>query len=168
MAHGHNVVLELDFGAGAKGAKGGSKAKGKASRYAVVKQIQVNPTNRRVLHVDLHEVDLSEEIEVAVVIEPVGDAIGVKDGGVMDWERREVNVKALPSALPEALELDVSELRVGQHLAVNALKAPKGVTILDDPESILVAMLPPRVEHVEVEAEEVAEPEVVGTQTSEE
>jgi large subunit ribosomal protein L25 len=166
MAHGHNVVVELDFGAGAEGAKGG-KGKTKASRYAVIKQVQMHPTKRHVLHVDLHEVDLGEEIEAAVTIQPVGTPAGVKDGGIIEWERREVNVKALPSNMPEVLDLDLSDLHIGHHLSVSALKAPSGATILDDPEVILVALVPPRVERA-VEGEEVAEPEVIGSQKSEE
>lgn len=159
MAHGHNVVLELDFGKAAKG-----KGKSKGSRYAVVKQIQYHPTKRHVLHVDLHEVDLAAEIEAPVVVEAVGSAIGVKDGGILDWERREVSVRALPVDIPSALELDVTDLEIGQHRTVGDLVAPDGVTIVDDPEAVLVALLPPRIEQepvAEVE-EELEEPEIVG------
>jgi len=167
MAHGHNVVLELDFGGEAKGAK--AKGKGKAPRYAVVKQIQIHPVKRYVQHVDLHEVDLSEEIEATVPIEAIGTPAGIKDGGIVEWERREVSVKALPSDVPESLELAMSDLEIGQHLTVSALQAPQGVTIVDDPESILVALVPPRVEQAPaVEGEEVAEPEVIGTEKTEE
>lgn len=167
MAHGHNVVLELDFGAEAKGAK--AKGKSKAPRYAVMKEIQIHPIKRYVQHVDLHEIDLSEEIEAAVPIEAVGTPAGIKDGGIVEWERREVSVKALPSDVPESLELEMSDLQIGQHLTVSALRAPKGVTIVDDPEAILVALVPPRVEQAAAaEGEEVAEPEVIGTEKTEE
>jgi large subunit ribosomal protein L25 len=162
-SHGHNIILELDFGKAAKGAK----AKDKAPRYAVVKQIQMHPTKRTVLHVDLHEVDLAVEIEAVVAVEAVGTPAGVADGGVLEWERREVNVRALPSSVPEVLELDLTELLIGHHLSAGALKPPKGVTVIDDPDTLLVALVPPRVEQV-AEAEEVAEPEVVGSQKTEE
>jgi large subunit ribosomal protein L25 len=167
--HGHNVVLELDFGEAAKGAKTTAKAKAKDTRYAVIKEIQFHPIKRHVLHVDLHEVDLAVEIEAEVAIEGVGTPAGLIDGGVIDWERREVTVRALPSDIPPALELDLSGLVIGHHLSVAALTAPKGVTIVDDPETMLVALVPPRVEQAapEAAAEEV-EPEVVGTQKSEE
>ncbi len=163
MAHGHNVVLELEFGKGAKGAKSAAKGKSKATRYAVVKQLQFHPVKRQVLHVDLHEVDLAVEIEASVAIEAVGTPAGLADGGVLDWDRREVVVRALPGDIPAMLEIDVSGLEIGHHLSVGALSAPAGVTIVDDPESMIVALVPPRVEQVEVEeAEEVAEPEVIG------
>ena len=103
LAHGHNVVLELDFGKGAKGAKGATKSK-VATRYAVVKEIQFHPTKRSVLHVDLHEVDLAVEIEATVAIELVGTPAGVADGGVLEWEHREVVVRALPADVPAVLE----------------------------------------------------------------
>lgn len=174
MAHGHNVVLELDFDTSAKGAA--SKGKG---RYAVVKELQFHPVKRYLQHVDLHEVDLSEEIEAPVPLEAIGTAAGLADGGIMDWERREVNVRALPADMPSSLELDVSELLIGHHITVAALIAPEKVTILDDPEAVVLAMVAPKVEQLPEEMEEEgeeglegeeegAEPEVVGEETGDE
>ena len=165
MRHGHNVVLELDFSKSAK-----AKGKAKAPRYAVVKQFQFHPTKRSLLHIDLHEVDLAVEIESSVAIELVGTPAGLADGGVLEFERREVVVRALPNAIPAVLELDISELVIGHHLSIAALSAPEGVTIVDDPETIVVAVVPPRVEQAAAaeETEAVAEPEVVGGQKSEE
>jgi large subunit ribosomal protein L25 len=165
MTHGHNIILELDFG------KAAAKGKSKAPRYAVVKQFQFHPTKRNVLHVDLHEVDLALEIEAVVAIEPVGTPAGVADGGIVEWERREVTVRARPGDVPQMLELDVSGLRIGQHLAVAALTAPDGVTIVDEPDALLVALGAPRAEYaaaVAEEAEAPAEPEVIGGAKTEE
>ncbi len=110
------------------------------------------------------------EIESSVAIELVGTPAGLADGGVLEFERREVVVRALPNAIPAVLELDISELMIGHHLSIAALSAPEGVTIVDDPETIVVAVVPPRVEQAAAaeEAEAVAEPEVVGGQKSEE
>ena len=164
VGHGHNVILELDLGEAAKAAKGKKKA---VPQYAVVKEIQNHPTKRYWLHVDLHEVDLAVEIEAAVAIELVGTPAGAEDGGVVDWEHREVIVRALPSDIPDVIELDVTDLQIGHHLSVEALKAPAGTQILDDPQMIIVSMVPPRVEQAAV-APEVAEPEVVGGAKAEE
>jgi large subunit ribosomal protein L25 len=109
MAHGHNVVLELQFD---------KAAKGKASRFAVVKEMQFHPVKRFLQHVDLHEVDLAVEIESSVAVEGVGTPAGLIDGGVVDWERREVTVRALPGDMPASLELDMSGLLIGHHLSV--------------------------------------------------
>lgn len=170
MAHGHNVVLELDFAKGAKEAKTGVKGKSKDARYAVVKQLQFHPTKRQVLHIDLHEVDLAVEIEASVAVELIGTPAGLVDGGILEWERREVVVRALPGSVPSILELDVSELLIGHHLSAGAVSVPEDVILVDDPETLIVALVPPRVEQVvEVEeVEEVAEPEVIGSLTSEE
>jgi len=170
MSHGQNVVLELDFDSGAKTGKGAAKGKA-AKRFAVVKEIQFHPTRRQVLHVDLHEVDLAVEIEAPVAIELVGTPAGLIDGGVLDWEHREVLVRALPVDVPSVIVLDVSGLEIGHHLSVDALSAPAGATIIDDPEMMIVALVPPRVDQeaaAAVEVEEAAEPEVIGSSKSEE
>ncbi len=172
LAHGHNVVLELEYESAsksAKGAKGAAKGK-RPAHYAVVKELQFHPTRRHLLHVDLHEVDLAVEIEAPVAIELVGNPAGVVEGGVLDWEHREVTVRALPADIPAVLQLDVSALQIGHHAAVSALSAPTGVTIVDDPETIVAAVLAPRVE-VAAPVEEgaaAAEPEVIGGAKTEE
>jgi large subunit ribosomal protein L25 len=118
---------------------------------------------RNLLHVDLHEVDLKVEIEANVAIELVGTPAGLEDGGVVDWLQREVVVRALPSDIPAVLQLDISDLLIGHHLNVEKLSTDLGVTIVDDPETIIVALVPPRVQEEALEtAEAAAEPEVVG------
>lgn len=169
MTHGHNVVLELDF----EGQTPPTEKSGKriaAKRFAVTKEIQFHPTRRRVLHVDLHEVDLAVEIEAPVAIELVGTPAGAADGGILDWEHREVTVRALPGNIPPAIRLDVSEMVIGQHVCVSALSAGPGVTIVDDPDTMVAAVIPPRVqEEVAAEAgEPPAEPEVIGGAKEEE
>lgn len=161
--HGHNVILELDLGSSTKG---GAKKKA-VPHYAVVKELQFHPVKRYLLHVDLHEVDLAVEIEAPVALELVGTAAGAEEGGVIDWALREVTVRALPSALPESIALDISSLQIGQHLSVEALEAPAGTKILDDPQIMVVALGAPRVEQAAAVAE-VAEPEVIGGAKSEE
>jgi large subunit ribosomal protein L25 len=165
LRHGHNVILELDLADLVKSAKGTKKKV--VPHYAVVKELQFHPTRRHLLHVDLHEVDLAVEIEAPVPVELIGTPAGVADGGVVDWLQREVTVRALPSDVPEAIGLDVSGLQIGQHLTVDALQAPAGTEILDDPDMIVVTLVPPRVEQAPVVAE-VEEPEIVGDVESEE
>lgn len=140
-----NVVLELVYAEG----------KGRKKHYAVVKEAQHHPVRRDLLHLDLHEVDLKQEIEASVPIELHGVPAGTDEGGVIDQSHREVTVRALPTEVPSHLELDVSSLIIGGNLHVSDLVAPAGVTILDDPETSLVSMLAPRVEVEEEAAEEV-------------
>ena len=111
--------------------------------HAVLKDYQLDPRRPRLLHVDLHEVRLDRPIQSAVIVEPVGTAEGVTQGGVQSLLVREVMVEALPMAMPDRLELDVSQLTIGDSLRVSDLLAPDGVTILDDGDSVLVTITPP-------------------------
>jgi large subunit ribosomal protein L25 len=77
-----------------------------------------------------------------------------------------VVVRALPNEVPASIQLDISALEIGQHLSVAALVAPKGVSIVDDPDTIIVTVIPPRVQ--EEAAVEVTEPEVIGGAKTEE
>ncbi len=144
FAGGSNVVLELEYEGG----------KSRKKHFAVVKDYQRHPTRNDLLHLDLHEVDLKQEIEATVRIELVGTPVGALEDGVLDHAHWEVTVRALPTEVPAHLELDVSALNIGDNLRVSDLTAPKGVTILDDPEITVASVHPPRAEEVE-EVEEV-------------
>jgi len=91
-----------------------------------------------------------------------GDAVGVRDGGVMDQPLREVVVSALPDTLPDHIELDVSALQIGDSVTVGDLIAPAGVTIVTDPDQVVASVVAPTVEAEpeaeELEGEEGAEP----------
>ncbi|MCZ7662337.1 MAG: 50S ribosomal protein L25 [Thermoleophilia bacterium] len=156
LSGGHNVVLELQYPDG-KGKK----------HYAVVKEIQSHPTRHQILHLDLHEVDLRQEIEATVPIELVGDARGVVEGGVLDHQHREVTVRARPTEVPASLALDVSALGISDHSTVAALSPPAGVEILDDPQTLVVVIHPPRLaEELEEELEVGAEVAEAGEETA--
>ncbi|MBU2600602.1 MAG: 50S ribosomal protein L25 [Actinobacteria bacterium] len=147
---GSNVVLELEY----------EGEKSRKKHFAVVKEFQRHPTRNVLLHLDLHEVDLKQEIEASVRVELVGIPAGAQEEGVLDHSLWEVTVRALPTAVPAHLELDVSALNIGDNLRVSDLTAPEGVTILDDPETTIVSVHPPRLEVVEeVEGEEGLEGE---------
>ncbi|MGI5939875.1 MAG: 50S ribosomal protein L25 [Thermoleophilia bacterium] len=172
LAHGQNVVIELELDQQMRAAR---KVDGNASDavYVVVKELQFQPLRRTLLHVDLQEVDLAVEIEAPVPIEIVGTPAGVVDGGILDWNQREVTVRALPNNVPQSIELDVSELLIGQTLTVSALASVEGVTVLDESDTVLASLLAPRAEEeeedlAEEELAEPAEPEVIGAETSEE
>lgn len=123
-------------------------------RPAVLKDYQVHPTKSRLLHVDLHEVRLDRPIQTAVGVELVGEAEGVKLGGVLTQVTREVNVEALPMSIPDRLELDISGLAMGESLRVADLVVPEEVTVLDEEDVVLASVAAPRVEEEPVVAEE--------------
>jgi len=129
----------------------------------VLKEAQRHPVRGETVHVDLLRVRLDEEINAVVPLELVGadDAPGVKEGGVLEQITRELNVQALPTAIPESIVHSVGEMQIGETIVLGALTPPDGVTLLDDPEETVVATLsPPR---LQAEAEEIeAETELVG------
>lgn len=142
---------------------------GSGTTAAVLKEAQRHPVRGDVLHVDFLRVDLDKPIHAAVALHLVGteDAPGAREGGTIEHVMREVNVEALPNDIPEALELDVSEMQINDTATLAQLTAPAGVTILDDPEAVVATLSPPRVE--EEPAEEVeTEVGVVGEGAGEE
>jgi large subunit ribosomal protein L25 len=130
--------------------------------HAVLKDYQLHATRNRLLHVDFHEVRLDRAIQAQVVVELVGQAQGAIEGGVLQQPTREVNVEALPMEIPDRFALDVSALQIGDALRVSDIPAQDGVTLLDDPETVLASVtVPTKVEEPEevVEEEELAEGE---------
>lgn len=130
---------------------------------AVVKDTQRHPVRGDILHIDFLRVDLKKAIQAAVAVHLVGteDAPGVKEGGILTHETRELNVEALPNDIPEAIEVDVSGLEMAAVLSLGDVTAPEGVTLLDDPETTIIASI--TAPSVSTETDEVeAETEVVG------
>ena len=135
---------------------------GKATTAAVLKDAQRHPVRGDVLHVDLLRVDLNKPIHAPVALHLVGgdDSPGVRNGGVLEQLVREVTVEALPNDIPEALELDVSTMEVNDTAVLGQLTTPAGVTVVDDAETAVVIISPPR---LETELDELeTETEVVG------
>ncbi len=127
---------------------------GKDATPAVLKDAQRHPVRGTTLHVDFLRVRLDVAIHAVVALELVGgdEAPGAKEGGVLEHITREVNIEALPTDIPERLELDVSQMQVNDTLLLSSVTPPAGVTILDDVEETVVATLtPPRLE-AELEA----------------
>jgi large subunit ribosomal protein L25 len=132
-----------------------------SERHAMIREMQVHPLSRQVLHIDFQRVMMDQKIRVQVPVELVGVAYGVKtQGGVLDFVTREVQVECLPGDIPKQIELDVTELHVGQHAEASGLKLPSGVTLLGDADRVIVALSHARTEEVEGAADR-PEPEVV-------
>jgi large subunit ribosomal protein L25 len=131
----------------------------------VVKEQQHHPVRGDLQHIDLQKVrlDVAIQAEVAVELEGTEDAPGVKQGGVLEHVTREVTVEALPTAIPDSISLDVSEMEINDTLTLEQLTAPEGVELIaDEPAEVtIVTLSPPRVEE-EPEPELEEEPGVVG------
>jgi large subunit ribosomal protein L25 len=127
-----------------------------ATHPSILKAHQEDPVRGGLVHVDLHEVRLDRPIQSQVTVSLIGEAAGSKEGGVLSQVAREVTVEALPTEMPEHLDLDVSEMRIGDTLRVADIAGVADATILDDPETVIATVtVPTRVE----EPEEVVEEE---------
>lgn len=138
------------------------------SRHTMIRDLEIDPIRREILHVDFQRVSMDEKVRVQVPIELVGIPEGVKnEDGAIDFVTREVEVECLPGSIPNEIEIDVSGLHVGQHLEIGALKMPAGVTLLEEPDRVIVSIGHTRAA-VEEEAEAdllqaaPAEPELIG------
>lgn len=131
----------------------------------IIKEIRHDELKGTVQHVDFWAVDMGHALQTAIPITFVGSAEGERAGGVVMHSLRELKVEARPKDLPEHIEVDVSELAVGDSLTVADLVAPPGVTLLDEPETVIASVTPPTVEVEEVVEAEAAEVPEVGKES---
>lgn len=145
---------------------------GRGTTPVLLHERQVDVITKRPIHLDLHAVNLDEEVDATVSVIAVGTAAGVKNGGILDIVARDVEVRALPANVPDHLEIDVRDLEIGQALHVRDLVVPEGVTITTDLDDIVASVLPPaKVEEpvaAEVAGAAPAEPELIGAKKPEE
>ncbi len=128
------------------------------TKMAIIRDLQLDPVSEDLVHVDLQEVAMDKAIQVSVAVHHVGDAVGVRETfGILEMILREVQVSCLPGSIPEVLEVDVSNLAIGDVLTVKDLKAPEGVRILNDPNQAVVTVAPPAAEEVAAPVAAVAE-----------
>ena len=128
----------------------------------MVKDIQRDPVSNQLLHTDLLRISMDEPITSSISITLVGSAPGVREGGILEFPHRQLAVHCLPTLLPENLDVDISQLEIDDRLSVEDISLPEEIEILDDPNTRIVAIVPPRVEEeAEVETEEGVEEEAV-------
>jgi large subunit ribosomal protein L25 len=140
---------------------------GDNARPVIVKDMQFHPVRGDLMHIDFVQVRLDEKIQtiVAVQIEGADDAPGVKEGGVLEQATHQLNIEALPTAIPDQITVDASGLGMAETMHLSALTPPDGVTFLDDPEETIIAtIVVPTEEPAEPELEEEAE--VVGAEAA--
>jgi large subunit ribosomal protein L25 len=149
-ASGENTLFDLELG--------GSR------RKVILKEYQVEPIKGKLLHADFYEVALDKVLEVKVHVELTGTPVGVKvQGGILDFVTRELEIECLPTDIPDKIALDVSGLELGKHIRVSDLQISDKVTMLTDPEVVIVHVVAPRAEEV-VAPVEGAEAVAAGTE----
>lgn len=142
-----------------------------AARPALITEIQHHPVKRNVLHMDFHQVSLTEKIHARIPLVTIGESPGVAAGGILEHALRELEVRCLARDLPEEIAVDTSNLELGQAIHVRDINLGDKVEILNDPELTVVSVAAPRVVAEAEAAEEVEkpeEPEVIGEKKKEE
>lgn len=131
-------------------------------RHAMIKDVQLNPMDRSMKHIDFIRVIMDETVKVSIPIHIIGTAPGVKvEGGILDFQARELHVECLPGSIPDTIDVDVSNLHTHEYIRVSDLSLPEGVKILDDMDRVIVSVTHARAEAAPAEGEETAEPEVL-------
>lgn len=151
---GQSVIFRLNVMEGDK----------KLKDYSViVKEEQHDPVSDKLTHIDFNRISLTKELEVKVPIETKGDPVGVKrDGGSLEHILWELPVICLPTKIPQHILIDVSQLEIGDAIHVKDITLPEGVRTKQDPEAILVSVIPPMKEEALATPEEgPKEPEVL-------
>ena len=147
------------------------KVKDKEYR-SLVKDMQLDPLSRKVIHIDFQEIYAGQKIEVKIPIAVIGDAPGLKEGGIIEMNLRELQIRCLPKDLPDSLEVDISKLQIGDSIHLkDVINQIPNIEILQSAETSIVSIIMPKAEkvvEVEEEVEELAEEEKVEEAAKEE
>lgn len=132
-------------------------------RHAMIKELTINPMSRKMEHIDFVRVVMDEVVRVVVPVHITGTAIGVKEGGLLDFQVRDLHVECLPNAIPDSIDVDVTNLAHHEYIRIKDLTLPEGVKVSDDPERVVVGVTHAKAEAADATATDAAaaEPEVI-------
>ena len=127
----------------------------------IIKELQRDPVKDEIIHIDFNQISLTKEIKVKIPIGTKGEPVGVKvDGGSLEHILWELEIECLPTQIPEKIEVEVSELKIGDTIHVKDLAVPKEVKVLQDPEQVVLSVAAPvKEEEIAPAAEEEGAPE---------
>jgi len=149
---GRQVLLNLQI-------EGGTPA----NRTAMIKELQTHPVSRNYLHVDFYEIAMDRKIKAKIPVVTTGRAKGVESGGMLQVIRRELEVFCLPLEIPESIEIDITNLDVGDSIHVNELPLGENIEIPEDVNFTILTILSPKAVDKEEEAEEAPDEEAEET-----
>jgi large subunit ribosomal protein L25 len=129
------------------------------TRPAMIKELQTNPVSGAFLHIDFYEIDMKSKITVSVPVVTRGKSAGVEEGGLLQIVRREIELFCLPTAIPESIEVDISDLTIGDSIHIREIALPGDVELPEDIDFTVITVLAPKVEEEPVEEEELEEGE---------
>lgn len=153
---GRNAIMTLDIQDG-------------ESVDVMLHEYQTDPVSSDVTHIDFYIVNLTEAMDVSVVVNLVGEAVGSKEGGIVQQPSYELEVRAMPRDIPEEINVNIDELNIGDSISVSDLPVSDSYEFLDDQDATIVTVLPPEEEEEETEEVDLSvEPELVGAEDEEE
>ncbi len=126
----------------------------KVTIAAMIKELQTHPVSGSLIHIDFYEVDMKRQIKVMIPVVTTGKAVGIEEGGLLNIVRRELEVFCLPGDIPEAIEIDISELGIGDSIHLEDVPLGENVEVATDVNYTVVTVLSPKVEEEVVEEEE--------------
>lgn len=137
----------------------------KAPVKALVREVQKHPARGTVVHVDFYQIHAGEQVQVQVPIHFVGTPVGVRAGGMLQHTMDELDIRVSADNIPERIDVDVSEMNIGDSVHVSDLKIPAGVEVLDNADRSVCSVIPPQAGIAETPAAETeaasSEPEVI-------
>ena len=143
----------------------------KLEKLSVIKELQTEPLNRRFFHADFYEIRMDQAIEWDIPLHFKGIAAGVKNGGELLHQKREIKVSCLPAEVPDFFEIDLTKLDIGHSIKVRDIAIAKGIVVVDPPDAVIVSIVSARVEAApvveEVEEEASKAPEVIKQKAAE-
>ena len=122
---------------------------GKSAGHVLVKAVQHDPVHGNIIHADFVTVSMDKPVVVNLPVELVGEAAGVKAGGILEQQLSELEVECLPGDMVDSIPVDVSSLEVGGHLCVSDLHVPAGLTVLADSDIVVASVALPGAEKSE-------------------
>jgi large subunit ribosomal protein L25 len=114
-----------------------------AERMALIKDYEIDPISGKLMHIDLMEVAMNEKVKVQISVHLTGNAIGVKEGGILQYGLHQVEIECFPQQIPSHLDVDITTVKVNESLHVRDIQAPEGVKILNDADATIVSIQPP-------------------------
>lgn len=146
--YGGNAILQLDY-------------EGKKN-LVFIKEVQREPVKHELLHFDLQPIGINEKMQVFVPLHIEGQGVVESKGGILQRILQEIEIEALPQDIPRSIEIDISQLNIGDAMQVEDLKIADGIEILSQPNETVLLITEPALEEKEDEdVEELEEPEIV-------
>ncbi|MDR6885144.1 50S ribosomal protein L25 [Bacillus sp. 3255] len=128
-----HAIIDLDMPDGGK-------------QPVMINEIQRSPLSRELLHVDFHQINMDEPVKTVVTLDFVGDAIGAKEGGILQIQLHELEIRCLPNQIPASITVDISKVGIGENMLVSELTVPGNVEVKSDPNELVLTILAPQKE----------------------